>query len=72
MNLLDFSILRAAAKVFENTIVVTEKSEFYNTINVNSYDKQKLSLKAFQYLSDYDEEIAEKLQFIQARMSANF
>lgn len=61
VNLLDFSILRAAAKVFENTIVVTEKSEFYNTINVNSYDKQKLSLKAFQYLSDYDEAIAEKI-----------
>ena len=61
VNLIDFSILRAAAKVFENTIIVTEKAEFYNTINVNSYDRQKLALKAFQYLSDYDEAVAEKI-----------
>lgn len=61
INLLDFSILRAAAKGFNDTIVVTDSSDFYKTINVNSYDKQKLALKAFQYLSDYDEAIAEKI-----------
>ena len=61
INILDFSILRAAAKDFQDTIVVTEVSDFYKTIYVNSYDKQKLALKAFQYMADYDEAIAEKI-----------
>lgn len=61
INILDFSILRAAAKVFEDTIVVTDKSDFYNTINVSEYDRQKLALKAFRYLSDYDGAISEKI-----------
>ena len=61
LNLMDFSILRGAAKNFENTIVVTKTSDFYNTINVNSYDRQRLALKAFQYMADYDEAISEKI-----------
>lgn len=61
VNVFDFSILRAAAKNFHNTIVVTDVSDFYKTINVNSYDKQKLALKAFRYMADYDEAISEKI-----------
>lgn len=59
INLFDYSILRAAAKCFEDTICVTESKDFYSSINVNSYDRQKLALKAFNYLADYDSNIAE-------------
>lgn len=61
LNVSDFSILRAGAKHFENTIVVTEPDDFYNSINVNSYEKQMLALKAFQYLADYDSAVSEKI-----------
>lgn len=61
LNLLDFSILRAAAKDFQDTIVVVDTNDFYKSINVNPYDKQKLALKAFQYMADYDEAVAEKI-----------
>jgi len=61
INLFDYSILRAAAKCFEDTICVTSSDDFYSSINVNSYDRQKLALKAFNYLADYDTEIAEKI-----------
>ena len=61
INLFDYSILRAAAKCFEDTICVTSTEDFYNSINVNSYDRQKLALKAFQYLADYDTAVAEKI-----------
>ena len=61
LNVLDFSILRAAAKDFNDTIIVTDISDFYKTINVNSYDRQKLALRAFQYMADYDEAVAEKI-----------
>ena len=61
LNIADFSILRAGAKYFENTIVVTDIKDFYGSINVNSYDRQMLALKAFQYLSDYDGAVSEKI-----------
>ncbi len=61
LNILDFSLLRAAARDFLDIIVVTDVADFYKTINVNAYDKQKLALKAFQYMADYDEAIAEKI-----------
>ncbi len=61
INLFDYSILRAAAKCFEDTICVTSSDDFYSSINVNSDDRQKLALKAFNYLADYDTEIAEKI-----------
>lgn len=61
INLFDYSILRAAAKCFEDTICVTGSDDFYNSINVNSYDRQKFALKAFNYLADYDTTIAEKI-----------
>ena len=61
LSILDFSLLRAAAKDFHDTIVVTDVSDFYKSINVNVYDKQKLALKAFQYMADYDEAIAEQI-----------
>lgn len=61
INLFDYSILRAAAKCFKDTICVTSVDDFYSSINVNYNDRQKLALKAFQYLADYDSDIAEKI-----------
>ena len=61
INLFDYSILRAAAKCYDSTICVTSMDDFYTSINVNIDERQKLALKAFQYLADYDNDIAEKI-----------
>ena len=61
INLFDYSILRAAAKCYEDTICVTTSEDFYTSINANSDKRQKLALRAFQYLADYDNDISEKI-----------
>lgn len=57
----DFAILRAASKHYKTITVITDKSDFYSSVNTNEMNRLKLALDAFQLMADYDGFISAKL-----------
>lgn len=55
------SLLRAGAKNYKNITVITDKSDYKIAINANEETRQKLSVKAFNTTSNYDNLIGSKL-----------
>lgn len=56
-----FAVVRAGAKYYNDITVVIDKADFYSSINTTSFDRMKLSIKAFGFLENYDGMVSAKL-----------
>lgn len=54
------SLLRAAAKNYQNVTVITDKVDYYVALNSNDFGRLKLALKAYNFTSNYDRLICSK------------
>ncbi|MBP3925024.1 bifunctional phosphoribosylaminoimidazolecarboxamide formyltransferase/IMP cyclohydrolase [bacterium] len=54
VDIVESTLLRAAAKNYKNVTVICDKVDYYVALNANDYGRMKLAAKAFKIVSNYD------------------
>lgn len=55
------TLLRAGAKNYKNVTVIMDKIDYYLAMNANEFGRLKLAAKAFNFTSNYDRLISQKM-----------
>lgn len=61
IDIVGCTLLQAASKNYKNVTVITDKVDYYVAVNANEFGRLKLAVKAFNFVSNYNRAIAQKL-----------
>lgn len=61
MDIIGWTILKAAAKNYKNVTVITEKVDYYLALNANEFGRMKLAIKVLNLSANYDNMLCAKI-----------